>query len=44
MKRKQKMTEIVGNEGRRIGGKRKMKPIQTGYRCIRIIFRELVRN
>ena len=44
MKRKQKMAEIIGNEGRRIGGKRKMRPIHTGYRCIRIIFRELVRK
>lgn len=40
MKRKQKIFEIVGNEGRRIGGKRKMKPIPTGCRLIKRILIE----
>ena len=40
MKRKQKIVEIVGNEGRRIGGKRKMKPFQTGCRLIKRILIE----
>ena len=29
-KKKQKFLEIIGNEGERVGGKRKMKPIPTG--------------
>tara|TARA_Y100000996_G_scaffold311953_1_gene248257 strand:- start:6 stop:671 length:666 start_codon:yes stop_codon:yes gene_type:complete len=44
MKRKQKMIEIVGNEGRRIGGKRKMKPFQTGCRLVKRILVEWVKN
>ncbi|MDC0041336.1 glycosyltransferase family 2 protein [Candidatus Nitrosopelagicus sp.] len=44
MKRKQKIIEIVGNEGRRIGGKRKMKPFQTGCRLIKRILIEWVKN
>ena len=30
LKRRQKICEIIGNEGKRIGGKRKMRPIPTG--------------
>ena len=30
LKRRQKICEIIGNEGKRIGGKRKMRPISTG--------------
>ena len=30
LKRKQKICEIIGNEGERIGGKRKMHPLSTG--------------
>ena len=44
MKRKQKIFEIVGNEGRRIGGKRKMKPFQTGCRLVKRILVEWVKN
>lgn len=44
MKRKQRIVEIVGNEGRRIGGKRKMKPFQTGCRLVKRILMEWVRN
>ena len=35
MKKKQKMTEIVGDQGRRIGGERKMKPFKTGMLLIK---------
>ena len=41
MKRKQKMTEIVGDQGRRIGGERKMKPFKTGMLLIKRIIKEL---
>jgi hypothetical protein len=30
LKRRQKICEIIGNEGERIGGKRKMHPLSTG--------------
>ena len=30
LKRRQKICEIIGNEGKRIGGKRKMRPMSTG--------------
>ena len=30
LKRKQKICELVGNEGVRIGGKRKMRPLNVG--------------
>ena len=30
LKRKQKICEIIGNEGKRVGGKRKMHPLSTG--------------
>ena len=41
MKKKQKMTEIIGDQGRRIGGERKMKPFRTGMILIKRIFKEL---
>ena len=44
LKKKQKMVEIIGNEGARIGGKRKMQPFQTGCRLIKRLFIELTRN
>ena len=44
MKKKQKMYEIIGNEGARIGGKRKMQPFQTGCRlCKRLLIELLLR-
>ena len=30
LKKRQKIHEIVGNEGKRIGGKKKMRPLQVG--------------
>ena len=30
LKKKQKICELVGNEGARIGGKRKMRPLHVG--------------
>jgi len=44
LKKKQKMIEIIGNEGARIGGKRKMQPFQTGCRLIKRLFIELIKN
>ena len=41
MKKKQKMTEIVGDQGERIGGQRKMKPFKTGMLLIKRIIKEL---
>tara|TARA_B110000263_G_C15298922_1_gene506938 strand:- start:70 stop:741 length:672 start_codon:yes stop_codon:yes gene_type:complete len=41
MKKKQKMIEIDGNEPARIGGERKMKPIQTGIILTRSLIHEL---
>ena len=41
MKKKQRMTEIIGDQGRRIGGKRKMKPFKTGMVLIIRILKEL---
>ena len=41
MKKKQKMYEIIGNEGARIGGKRKMQPFQTGCRLCKRLLVEL---
>ena len=41
MKKKQRMTEIIGDQGRRIGGKRKMKPFKTGMVLIKRILKEL---
>jgi len=42
MKKKQKMYEIIGNEGARIGGKRKMQPFQTGCRLCKRLLIELL--
>ncbi len=44
MKKKQKMFEIIGNEGARIGGKRKMQPFQTGCRLCKRLLIELVKD
>ena len=41
MKKKQRMTEINGDQGRRIGGERKMKPFKTGVVLIKRILKEL---
>ena len=41
LKKKQKIVEIVGNEGRRIGGERKMKRIQTGLRLFKRLMIEI---
>ena len=41
MKKKQRMTEIIGDQGRRIGGERKMKPFKTGIVLIKRILKEL---
>ena len=41
LKKKQKIFEIIGNEGARIGGKRKMKPFQTGLLLSKRILKEL---
>ena len=42
MKKKQKMYEMIGNEGARIGGKRKMQPFQTGCRLCKRLLVELL--
>ena len=42
LKRKQKIYEIVGNEGERIGGKRKMKPLSTGTELSLGIIKEFI--
>ena len=44
LKKKQKIVEIVGNEGRRIGGERKMKRIQTGLRLFKRLLIEIFHN
>jgi len=44
LKKKQKIIEIVGNEGRRIGGERKMKRIQTGSRLFKRLMIEIFHN
>jgi len=38
------LIEIVGNEGRRIGGERKMKRIQTGSRLFKRLMIEIFHN
>ena len=40
MKRKQKIIEIVGNEGERIGGTRKMRPFYVG----RLLGKEIIKE
>lgn len=42
LKRRQKILEIVGNEGERIGGKKKMRPLQVGYDLSSQILREFL--
>ena len=42
LKKRQKIFEIVGNEGSRIGGKRKMRPFQTGCLLAKMIVKELI--
>ncbi len=40
LKKKQKICELVGNEGARIGGKRKMRPLHVGADLSRQILSE----
>ena len=42
LKRKQKIIEIVGNEGKRIGGKRKMRPFYVGKLLSKEIIKEFI--
>ena len=42
LKKRQKILELVGNEGERIGGKKKMRPLHVGYDLSRQILREFV--
>jgi len=42
LKRKQKIYEIIGNEGKRIGGKRKMRPLSTGSELSLAIIKEFI--
>ncbi len=42
LKKRQKILELVGNEGERIGGKRKMRPFHVGYDLSRQILHEFV--
>ena len=42
LKKKQKIFEIVGNEGERIGGKKKMKPLQVGATLSWQIIKEFI--
>ena len=42
LKKKQKYYEIVGNEGARIGGKRKMRPIHTGCLLLKRVIKEVL--
>ncbi len=44
LKKKQKILEIEGNEGRRIGGQRKMRRIQTGSRLLKRLIIEIFKN
>ena len=41
LKNKQKYFEIIGNEGARIGGKRKMRPFHTGCLLLKRIIKEI---
>ena len=41
LKNKQKYFEIIGNEGARIGGKRKMRPFQTGCLLLKRVIKEI---
>ena len=42
LKKQQKIYEIIGNEGERIGGKRKMKPIKVGLQLSKQIIKEFI--
>ena len=42
LKREQKIIEIVGNEGKRIGGKRKMRPFYVGKLLSKQIIKEFI--
>ena len=42
LKKRQKIFEIVGNEGKRIGGKRKVRSFQTGCLLVKMIVKELI--
>ena len=42
LKRRQKICELVGNEGVRIGGKRKMYPLNVGADLSQQIIREFI--
>ena len=42
LKRKQKICEIIGNEGERVGGTRKMKPLGTGSSLSLGIIKEFI--
>ena len=42
LKRKQKIIEIVGNEGKRIGGARKMRPFYVGKLLSKEIIKEFI--
>ena len=41
LKTKQKYFEIIGNEGARIGGKRKMRPFHTGCLLVKRVIKEI---
>ena len=42
IKKRQKIVEIVGNEGKRLGGKKKMKPMQVGANLSAHIIKEFI--
>ena len=42
LKKRQKIVEIVGNEGKRLGGKKKMKPMQVGANLSAHIIKEFI--
>ena len=42
LKKRQKIFEIVGNEGKRIGGKRKVRTFQTGCLLVKMIVKEII--
>jgi hypothetical protein len=43
LKKRQKILELVGDEGERIGGKKKMRPLQVGFDLSSQILREFFR-
>jgi glycosyltransferase involved in cell wall biosynthesis len=42
LKKRQKILEVVGNEGERIGGKKKMKPLPVGFDLSKQIIKEFI--